>query len=59
MNKLLINAAVLTASISLITGCSTNTQSQNTGIGAVGGAVVGGGVNPHINGELRWLNKCA
>lgn len=40
MKKILINLALL-SSIGLV-GCSTNTQGQNTGIGAVTGAAIGG-----------------
>jgi len=40
MKRTLINLALLTT-IGLV-GCSTNTRNENTGIGAVTGAVVGG-----------------
>jgi len=42
MKKILAYTVLFAASAGLVTGCSTNTQSQNTGVGAVGGAVVGG-----------------
>jgi len=41
MKSVLAKSVLLAVSISLV-GCSTNTQNQNTGIGAVTGAVVGG-----------------
>lgn len=41
MKKVLLNLFVALMSISLV-ACSTNTQKENTAIGAVGGAVVGG-----------------
>lgn len=42
MNKFTAGITVLIASTGLIAGCSTNTQQENTAVGAVGGAVVGG-----------------
>ncbi len=43
MKQIVTNAAILvSASMLALAGCSTNTQNQNTGIGAVSGAVVGG-----------------
>lgn len=41
MRNILVSLVALFLSFSLV-ACSTNTQSQNTGIGAVSGAVVGG-----------------
>lgn len=43
-------ALLITVSVLAITGCSTNTQQQNTGIGAVTGAVVGGLAGSAIGG---------
>jgi uncharacterized protein YcfJ len=48
MKNILSNAAILLA-IGLV-GCSTNTQQQNTGVGAVTGAVVGGLAGSTIGG---------
>jgi len=43
MKQLLTNVAILiSASMLALVGCSSNTQNENTGIGAVAGAVVGG-----------------
>jgi len=43
MKTSLISIALLVSmSVLAVTGCSTNTQEQNTGIGAVTGAVAGG-----------------
>jgi surface antigen len=43
MKPMLLKATLLAASIGLVVGCSsTNTQSQNAALGALGGAVVGG-----------------
>jgi surface antigen len=43
MKSTIIKSVILAASACLAVGCSPyNTQNQNTGIGAVGGAVVGG-----------------
>lgn len=49
MRKSLTKLAVVLACASLA-GCSTNTQSENTGIGAVTGAVVGGLAGSAIGG---------
>ncbi len=43
MKKIFIRAALLITSFGLVVGCASNTQGQNTAIGAVAGAVVGGG----------------
>lgn len=51
MKKLLACLVVCSASAGLVTGCSTNTQSQNTGMGAVGGAVVGGVASGLLHGN--------
>lgn len=50
MKQAIMNLLILIMSISLVTGCSTNTQSQNTGIGAVTGAVIGGLAGSAIGG---------
>ncbi len=42
MRKLLIKFVLLLTSVSLVVACSSNTQRENTGVGAVTGAVVGG-----------------
>lgn len=47
MKRILMNVALLTT-IGLV-GCSSNTQSQNTGVGAVSGAVVGGAAAGLLN----------
>jgi surface antigen len=47
MNKGLVAAIALLLSINLA-GCSSNTQQQNTTLGAVAGALVGGGAGAFI-----------
>lgn len=43
MKQIVTNVAILiSTSMLALAGCSSNTQSQNTGIGAVSGAVAGG-----------------
>jgi surface antigen len=43
MKNVLVNIAVLiSVSMLALVGCSSNTQSENTGVGAVAGAVIGG-----------------
>lgn len=43
MKKVLINLAIATTTVSLaLTGCSKNTQNENTATGAVTGGVLGG-----------------
>lgn len=44
MKSILIKLSilVLTVSMATLTGCSTNTQKQNTALGAVSGGVIGG-----------------
>jgi len=42
MKQAFIKAALLITSFGLVVGCASNTQNQNTAIGAVTGAVVGG-----------------
>lgn len=59
MKKLLSCVAVFTASAGLITGCSTNTQGQNTGIGAVSGAVVGGVASGLLGGNAVAIGLSA
>lgn len=44
MKNIFVKLSCLFASSCLIISCSTNTQNQNTAVGAVGGAAVGGGV---------------
>lgn len=52
MKKILACMVIVTASASLMTGCSsTNTQSQNTALGAAGGAVVGGVASGVLGGN--------
>lgn len=41
-NSLITLAILITASVFLLTACSTNTQRENTTVGAVAGAVLGG-----------------
>lgn len=49
MNKLLLNFSLLLFCMGLVlAGCSSNTQSENTGIGAVTGAVVGGAAGSFV-----------
>jgi surface antigen len=43
MKNTLTKIAILLLSVNLV-ACSTNTQSQNTGLGAVTGGVAGGGI---------------
>lgn len=51
MKKSLINIAILiSVSVVILAGCSTNTQRENTTIGAVSGAVVGGLAGSLIGG---------
>jgi surface antigen len=51
MKDALIKAAILATSISLVVSCSsTNTQGENTTLGAVGGAVVGGVAGAAVGG---------
>jgi surface antigen len=42
MKKILTGIVILAAATSLMTGCSTNSQKENTAVGAVGGAALGG-----------------
>lgn len=49
MKKTLISTVIICSMVGLV-GCSTNTQSQNTGIGVVSGAVVGGLAGSLIGG---------
>jgi surface antigen len=42
MKKLIAGMTIIIASTSFIAGCSTNAQKENTGVGAVSGAVIGG-----------------
>lgn len=50
MNKSMKAIALLVgASMIGLTGCSTNTQSQNTALGVVGGAIVGGGIGAAVS----------
>lgn len=49
MKHLLLKASILALSVNLV-ACSTNTQSENTGVGAVTGAVVGGLAGSLIGG---------
>ncbi len=49
MKNNLSKIAILLISFNLVS-CSTNTQSQNTGLGAVGGAVVGGAAGALVGG---------
>lgn len=47
----LVASLLVGASLVGLTGCSNqNTQAQNTGIGAVGGALVGGGIGAAVGG---------
>lgn len=51
MKKILACMVLVTASAGLVTSCSTNTQAQNTGVGAVSGAVVGGVASGVLGGN--------
>src|SRR5688572_8457806 len=51
MKKALTQIAIMITAVSLVS-CSTNTQNQNTGIGAVTGGVVGGLVGSTIGGGV-------
>lgn len=50
MKNVLIKAALLVTSFSLVVGCATNTRNQNTAIGAVSGGVVGGLAGAAVGG---------
>lgn len=51
MKKIMTGIVVAALSTSLITGCSSNTQAENTGIGAVSGAAVGGVASGLLGGN--------
>ncbi len=53
MKRILINLAIF-STIGLV-GCSTNTQNENTGIGAVSGAAVGGVGAALLHGNPVWI----
>lgn len=50
MKKTLMNIGIVLALSSSLVGCSTNTQGENTGIGAVTGAIAGGLLGSLIGG---------
>lgn len=49
MNKILTNVAIAIATVSLVS-CSTNTQKENTVVGALGGGVIGGLAGSAVGG---------
>src|SRR5437016_181277 len=51
MKKALLKIAVVVTAISLVS-CSTNTQNQNTAVGAVSGGVIGGLAGSAIGGGV-------
>lgn len=50
MKKTLMNMGIVFALSSSLVGCSTNTQGENTGIGAVTGAIAGGLLGSLVGG---------
>ena len=51
MNKALMKIAIVVTTVSLVS-CSTNTQNQNTAVGAVTGGVIGGLAGSAIGGGV-------